>query len=215
MGLSMRSLNTFRNREEWLAARRSYIGGSDAAAVIGQSPWMTNVELFRIKTGKQKKNFVSNDSVEYGNSAEPLLRELFKLNHPELAVEYHEHNMWLNDTFDFAHASLDGWYYNESGKMGVLEIKTGNVLSRASWDKWYDQVPQQYYCQVLHYMAVTESVEATVFALLKGSKETYLREYVFKREEIEEDMDYLMSAERTFSEDIRYNREPDLILPEL
>ena len=39
------------NREEWLQARRRGIGGSDAAAVLGLSPWKSNVRLWEEKTG--------------------------------------------------------------------------------------------------------------------------------------------------------------------
>lgn len=211
----MRKLTIYNTREEWLAARTSYIGGSDAAAVVGQSPWMTNVELFEIKTGAKKKAYVTNEAIEYGNSAEPLLRELFKLNHPELAVEFSEHNMWTNDKFPYAHASLDGWYFREDGTQGVLEIKTGNLLSRGAWDKWKDQIPQNYFCQVLHYMAVTEAKEATLIALLKGMKEQYIREYVFRLEDVQEDINYLMDRENDFYVRIKSGMKPDLIMPDL
>lgn len=39
------------NRKEWLKARQKGIGGSDAASVLGISPWKTNVQLWEEKTG--------------------------------------------------------------------------------------------------------------------------------------------------------------------
>ena len=40
------------SREEWLALRRGYIGGSDAAAVVGLSPYVTPYQVWAEKTGK-------------------------------------------------------------------------------------------------------------------------------------------------------------------
>lgn len=34
-----------KNNEEWLSARKKGIGASEAAAVVGLSPWKTNVDL--------------------------------------------------------------------------------------------------------------------------------------------------------------------------
>ena len=40
------------SREEWLAFRRKGIGGSDAAAVLGISPFRTGVDLYYDKLGQ-------------------------------------------------------------------------------------------------------------------------------------------------------------------
>ena len=45
----------FEDRESWLEGRQELgIGGSDAAAVCGLSPWTSPVELWKIKTGQKK-----------------------------------------------------------------------------------------------------------------------------------------------------------------
>lgn len=41
-------------REEWLAERKTGIGGSDAAAVLGISPWRTPVDVWLDKTGRKQ-----------------------------------------------------------------------------------------------------------------------------------------------------------------
>ena len=61
----------FKTREEWLANRMQGIGGSEIASVIGQNPWMSNVELWEYKTGRKTRPNVSNDeAVRYGIRAE-------------------------------------------------------------------------------------------------------------------------------------------------
>ena len=41
------------SREEWLAGRRKGIGGSDAAAIMGMSPFCTKRDLYYDKCGIQ------------------------------------------------------------------------------------------------------------------------------------------------------------------
>ena len=69
----------FENRESWLEGRQELgIGGSDAAAVCGLSPWTSPVELWKIKTGQKKQKDISaNAAVERGVRMEPALRELY------------------------------------------------------------------------------------------------------------------------------------------
>ena len=38
-------------RESWLKERRSGIGGSDAAAILGVSPWRTALDVYSDKRG--------------------------------------------------------------------------------------------------------------------------------------------------------------------
>ena len=96
-------------REEWLGMRESTIGGSDAGIILGVCPWKSNEELWEEKVGLRKPNDVSdNPLVEYGVRAEAHLRELFSLDYPDYIVSYKENNIWTNDEYPFAHASLDG-----------------------------------------------------------------------------------------------------------
>ncbi len=45
--------NLIKTEEQWHAERVKHIGGSECAAIIGRSPYMTNVELWEIKTEKE------------------------------------------------------------------------------------------------------------------------------------------------------------------
>ena len=61
----------FASREEWLQARNNRIGGSDAAAIIGLNPYMSNVDLWEIKTGRRQQEDISEKPcVKYGTEAE-------------------------------------------------------------------------------------------------------------------------------------------------
>lgn len=206
----------FSSREEWLAARTSYIGGSDAACILGLNPWKTNVRLWEEKSGITKPEDISGkEVVKFGHAAEPLVRELFKLDHPDLRVFYKEHNMFLNDKYPFAHASLDGWYRTEEWLWGILEIKTTEIHQSSQWEKWRSRIPDNYYCQLLHYLAVTDADEATLRARIKHSGGVTVREFKIDRTDVQEEIDYLMEQERLFCESVKNKKRPALILPEI
>ena len=211
---------TFRTRENWLEARQNRIGGSDAAAVMGKSPFITNERLWEIKTGKRVQDDISSeDAVRYGTYAEDHLRELFKLDFPDYYVGYEPNNMFTNPKYPFAHASLDGWL-NKDGEMGILEIKTALVNTRLQAEMWRDQIPDYYYCQVLHYLMVTGFDFAILKAQLKhqiGDELPYLqtRHYYIDRADVEQDIAILEKAEREFWRLVQEDRRPAVILPEI
>lgn len=209
------------SREEWLEKRSSYIGGSEASSIVGLNPYLSNVELWEIKTGRRQREDISGKPyVMYGTKAEEHLRELFKLDFPQYEVKYVEHNMWKNPMYPFAHASLDGWLLEKNtNRMGVLEIKTTNILQSMQKEKWDHRIPNNYYCQALWYLGVT----GFSFLILKAQLrydydgDIYLttKHYHIEREEVQGDIDYLMKKGAEFAEYIKRDECPPLVLPEI
>ena len=213
----MVQMKQFGSTEEWLAAR-TLIGGSDAAALVGLNPYKTNIDLWREKTGRLKAPDISNEEfVRFGHEAEPHLREMFALDHPQYKVDYLENNMFLNDKYPYAHASLDGWLTDQDGRKGVLEIKTTNILQSMQKEKWNDRIPDNYYCQVLWYLMVTEFDFVVLKARLRsewqGEIRVTIRHYTIERSEVMEDIEELRKAAEKFWKAVQEDREPYLILP--
>lgn len=214
-------MNTLKSRDEWLAARKHYIGGSDASAVLGMNPYKTNLELWQEKTGiVQPEDISGKPYVQYGHAAESYLRELFALDFPEYEVYYQDNNIWLNDRFPFAHASLDGWLTDQDGRSGVLEIKTTNILQSMQKEKWNHRIPDNYYIQVLHYLMVTEFDFAVLKAQLKyefqgGDIMLQTKHYKIERSEVQEDIELLKSSEKEFWKCVQSRKKPALLLPEI
>lgn len=210
-----------RNREEWLKNRMNGIGGSEASAIIGMNPYMSNIELWQIKTGQLVPEDISEKPyVKYGTEAEPLMRQLFALDYPQYEVGYVENNSYFNDKYPFALASLDGTLIEkETGRKGILEIKTTNILQSMQKEKWDHRIPDNYYIQVLHYLMVTEFDFVVLKAQLKSSfnDDVYLqtRHYKIERAEVEEDIKYLESSERKFWKQVQEKKRPALLLPEI
>ena len=208
-----------KSREEWLEKRTSFIGGSDASAIVGMNPYETNIDLWEQKTGRTVKEDISGKSyVKYGVEAEDHLRALFALDYPQYVVGYEPHNIWLNDRFPFAHASLDGWLTDkETGRQGILEIKTTNILQSMQREKWDHRIPDNYFVQVLHYLLVTEFDFAILKAQLKydydGDIFLTTKHYTIERSEVADDIDYLEREERKFYSYIIEDKRPPLVIP--
>lgn len=209
------------SREEWLEHRLNGIGGSEISAIIGCNPYMTNVDLWKYKTGQLEHEDISDKSyVKYGTNAEPLLRELFKLDYPEYDVFYEENNSFKNDKYPFALASLDGWLVErETGRKGVWECKTTNILQSMQKEKWNGRIPDNYYCQVLMYMAVIEADFAVLKAQLKtefnGEVYCQTKHYRIERSDVEQDIEYIMQKGAEFWEYVKTRKQPPLLLPEI
>lgn len=211
--------------EEWMEARRRGIGASEAAAVVGLSPWLDNVELWRRKTGRSTAPDISNnEAVAYGHAAEAPIRELFALDYPEYAVSYGgAFDMVFHPEHPFIFATLDGRLQErETGRLGVLEIKTTNIVRSMQREKWWHDgkpcIPDQYYCQICHQLLATGWDYAVLHAQLKflygGDIRSERRTYFIERSEVQEDIDYLRDAELNFwNNNVLADKEPPLILP--
>ena len=213
-------MKILKNHEEWLQNRRNGIGGSEISSVIGCNPYRSNVELWQIKTGQIEPEDISDRPyVKYGTEAEHHLRELFKLDFPKYRVEYVENNSFHNDKYPWALASLDGWLYDQDGKLGIWECKTTNILQSMQKEKWNQKIPENYYCQCLMYMAVLEADFCILKAQLKSefNGDIYLqtKHFKFNRDEVQEDIDYLMGKGAEFWEYVKSKKQPPLVLPEI
>ena len=211
------------NNEEWLKARLQGIGASEASAVIGCNPYMSNVDLWRLKTGrKQAQDISSNAHVQYGHDAEGPLRELFALDYPRFEVSYGgAYDMVHHPEHPFIFATLDGRLKEKAtGRLGVYEGKTTEILRSMQKEKWKDRIPDNYYVQVIHQLIATGWDFAVLNAQMKrvfdGDVRTETRRYFIERAEVQNDIDYLLAEEVKFwTEYVQKDREPPLILPEI
>lgn len=216
-----------KTHDAWLRARQKGIGASEAAAVIGRSPWLDNVELWRRKTGRtQAPDISNNEAVAYGHVAEAPIRELFALDYPGYEVTYGgSFDLVRHPEHPFILATLDGRLVErDTGRRGVLEIKTTNIVRSMQKEKWWGPdgpcVPMQYYTQIIHQLLVTGFDFAVLHAQLKyhygDDIRSERRTYFIERDEVQEDIAYLLEAEMDFWNNyVLADREPPLILPDV
>lgn len=211
------------NAEDWHKARLKGIGASESSAVIGRNPYMSNVDLWKRKTGRVQAEDISNVAcVRYGHEAEAPIRQLFALDYPQYEVIYGgAFDMVRNPDHPFIFATLDGRLIEKAtGRKGILEIKTTEILRSMQKEKWDGQIPPNYYCQVVHQLIATGFDFVVLHAQLKrvwdGDVRTERRSYFIERSEVEDDIEYLKQAEIKFWWDyVAKDREPPLILPEI
>lgn len=208
------------NHDEWLANRMKGIGGSEISAVVGCNPYLDNVTLWELKTGRRQPEDISEKPyVKYGTQAEMHLRGLFRLDFPEFNVDYVDNNSWSNSKYPWAKASLDGWLTDQDGRKGILEIKTSEVLNSMHKERWKDQIPQNYYCQTLFYMAVLEADFACLKAQLKtvfdGVPYLQTKHFFIEKEDVLNDINYLMQEGERFWQYVKNDKRPPLVLPSI
>ena len=162
-------------RDKWLEWRRKGIGGSDAAAILGISPFMTCRDLYYDKLGisadAEDENWIAKD---IGNLLEPLVAKIFaertglKIYQRKAMFQHPKHPCMLAD--------LDYLVELPDGGTAILECKTTTSNSAYHW--WYagkEVVPVYYESQGRHYMAVMNIDRVYFCCLLTDSHEVIIR----------------------------------------
>lgn len=208
------------DRASWMDERRRGLGASDAAAVLGISPWRTNVELWEEKTGRRKPADIGDKpAVRYGNEAEPLLRALFSLDHPEFRVSFAPYKIICREGSPFITCTPDGELEElDTGRRGGLEIKTTEIRSPLDWRKWDGQIPDYYYAQVCHQMLAAGWGFVVLLAQIKyttaeGEARKETRTYRIERADAQADMELIRAEETNFWEHVQSGSRPPLKLP--
>lgn len=210
-----------RNHEEWLQERKKGIGASDAGTIIGVNKWKTNVELWQEKVGLREPEDISHKSyVQYGHDAEPHLRALFALDHPELKVTYESpYKMIFSDELPFIFATPDGELEElATGRKGGLEVKTTEIMNPRQWSQWKGRIPDQYFAQVCHQFLSTDWEFIILLAQIKwtnrdGDRMKMVKEYPIERIDVLDSIEYLKPMEIDFWHHVKTKKEPGLILP--
>lgn len=203
------SRKSFKDRAEWLNGRTAGIGASEAAAIVGLSPWETATELWELKTGlRSAKDISSDESVSQGVRLEPVLRDLFSATHSDFKVEYHQFDILFQPDRPWLFATLDGELTDGDGRKGILEIKTATPNGKAGWAVWSNRIPDHYLCQIYHQLLATGFEFAILYAALFGNDGITIREYLIEREEVGADLEWLLDKETEFWQSVTEKSVP-------
>lgn len=149
--------------EEWLKARQSGIGGSDAGTILGVNKWKSKTQLFFEKVNPELKQQVDNEFIYWGNVLEDVVAKEFET---RTGKKVRKNNKMLrHPEHEFMLANLDRVIV---GEKALLECKT---TSQYNIDQWKDdEIPASYLCQIQHYMAVTGYEKAYIAVLCGGNQ---------------------------------------------
>ena len=215
--MSLELLQIEHNSPEWLSFRRTGIGGSDAAAILGKSHFKTNVKVWEEKTGLIEPDDISDkEQVKYGKAVEDLLLQMFALDNPEYEVTSNKKIVYRRG---FMFASLDGELVEKAtGELGIYEGKTAEIHKKIELEKWNKRVPDYYYVQILHYLIVTGRSFVVLKVQLKllytEEQTTMTKQYRFNRKDLLNDLAYLYRKEAAFWDSVIAGVKPPRILPE-
>lgn len=152
------------SREEWLEARRKGLGGSDAAAIMGASPWATPLTVYADKLGiaPEKEDTIA---TRFGRDVEEVVAKWFgedtgkKVRRVNAILQHPDHPWML--------ANIDRKVQGESAG---LECKTTSAFNRTDFEG--GSIPAYYYWQCVHYMAVT-GFDRWYLAVIHGNSGFY------------------------------------------
>lgn len=174
---------------EWLEYRKAGIGGSDVGVIVGLNKYKSAFTLFLEKTNQLPTDDEQSEAAYWGNTLEDIVAQEFS---KRTGLEVNErHELLQHDTYDFMLANLDREVTCPNRGIGILECKTSSEYLKDEWSE--DKIPDSYYLQVQHYLAVTGYSFAYIAVLIGGNK--------FVHKEIERDeevINYLIQLESDF-----------------
>ena len=134
-------------REDWLAARRNGIGGSDAAAIMGASQWASPLSVYVDKIGLAPEKETS-EAMRQGTDFESYVADRFT---EETGIRLRRMNRMLqHPKYPWMLADIDR---DVVGEEAGFEAKTTSVYNKCDFEG--GEVPLTYQWQCQHYMAVT------------------------------------------------------------
>lgn len=183
------------NHEEWKKLRSQYIGGSDAAAVVGLNAFSSPYSLWAEKTGRVP-GFEGNLATEVGTFLEEFVAQKFA---SETGKKVRRVNQsFFNSDYPWAIANIDR---DIVGEDAGLEIKTTSELNLKRFRG--GEYPANYYVQCVHYMAITGK-KKWYLAVLIGNRD--FRWFEIERDDAE--ITALMEAESEFWGYVQTNTPP-------
>ena len=231
----LETISLIHNSPEWLAFRRTGIGGSDAAAILGKSHFKTNVDIWEEKVGlKQAEDISKKEYVVYGKKAEDSLVKLFEIDFPQYKVKINKRIVYkrekkivltdknyLPEDIDAILAQAKELTDKKTKAEGFLETKTNELFNNYDFKNWDGQIPEHYYIQVLHYFIVTGREFAVVKVRIRhkdkyGEAMATEKHFTYYRKDILADLKFLYLKEYEFwHKYVLPKKRPPLILPSL
>lgn len=184
--------------EDWLADRAKGIGGSDVGALLGLNKYKSPYTLWAEKSGLLHAEEVNNEAVRVGHDLEQYVAERFMeaTGHTVVTSDY----SFQSERYPFMLANVDRLLTDEESG---LECKTASALTRYDFEN--GDIPPSYYCQCVHYMAVT-GLKKWYIAILVMGKGFYWFEINRDEQEIKD----LIEAEKEFWNKVENGIEPPI-----
>ena len=162
--------------KDWLEHRKLGIGGSDASVVCGINRYKSPVELWMEKTNQLPAQ-EAGEAAYWGTQLESIVRAEFT---KRTGIEVSQIKQLLqSEEHPFMLANLDGICEVPDVGTCIFEAKTASAYKAGEWE---DTIPDEYMCQVQHYMAVTGYAGTYIAVLIGGN--TFRWKFIERDEEL-------------------------------
>lgn len=154
------------DRAEWLEARRSGIGASEIAMVLGESRWGDAGTVYARKMSTPTE--ADAEWLRWGLLLEPVILEQYDSPRYSGRCSRRDGRLLRSIEHPWAITTLDAWAASdELGDVFPLELKTDADRYGYAWE---DGLPVEYEWQLHHQMLVTGARRASIACLLAGSR---------------------------------------------
>lgn len=161
-----------KDRAEWLEYRKSGIGSSEVATIVGLNPWETPYQLWRRKIGLDtpKEETFAMKAGHYLEDAVSMFwqdatgREIIKRSTGDWLIRSNE-KPFIQVSPDRTYW-LEGMKHNEQNK-GILECKTTQKAIDG------DDLPKHWFCQVQYQLGGAELTQGSIAWLTQGREFGY------------------------------------------
>lgn len=174
-------MNTQVNRAQFLAGRKSGIGGSDVAAILGLSKYKSTYQLWLDKTNRAESQDSESEPAYWGNQLEDIVAKEYakrngvKIQRVNATIRNPEHD-WMLANIDRAivNPDISGNVRIKEGKLTtdrILECKTANQYLAKLWgDEQTESIPDYYLTQCQWYLGNTGASICGLGVLIGGQK---------------------------------------------
>ncbi|KDR31538.1 YqaJ viral recombinase family protein [Caballeronia zhejiangensis] len=155
--------------DEWLVERRRGIGGSDAAAAIGQSRYRTAYELWLDKTGQSPFQQEETELTRFGRAMEAIAAGMFA---QRMGVRLQRRNAIIrHPRYAFMAASVDRLIVGRREGFEAKNVNADYFKFSGEWgEEGSDHVPVEYLLQCAHYMTVLDCDAWHLGAVVGGNR---------------------------------------------
>jgi len=182
-------------KESYAASRAGGVGGTDAAAILGLSPYKRPIQIYAGKVSPEKQPELDKECLYWGSALEPIVRGRYQerfstqvVAPADLGVIFPKSRPWRDSTLiegaePWMLGAPDGWI--PSAHSG-LEVKCSSRKSEEWGEEGSDGVPAHYLIQAAWYTAVCNARGWNFAVLFSGNT---LAQYRIERDpQLEKDM---------------------------
>ena len=152
------------DKAAWLEKRKHYVTGTDAAKILGMSPFGSIFDVWLEKTG-QGADFAQNAAMRAGSAFESAILKMYAEDTDSKLEHVDGYSLVTCEKYPRIGASLDGWNHTLGCPVDAKNIRWKNE----KWgDAWTSDFPEYYKTQLQVQMMVTGAKFAHLAVMFSG-----------------------------------------------